>query len=261
MFAQPRDNTFFSKEGYIHIINSALDAGYTSTTFRNALDAPEKAIILRHDIDLSLKKALELATLEAELGVQGTYFIMVTNDYYSPFNQIGRQQVKDIEALGHEIGLHWDSSNYPDDISAVESQFKNELALLGDVVGHKIHSAAQHIPTDSPIFDVESFVNVEAYAQVYRDRFTYVSDSSMKWRDKTPLDLIDSGVDIHFCSHPIWWVTPGANQGEKLRASLDVRSKEMTDQNEAFIAYIDEFLKERAKHDQYFIDKKGAMNA
>ncbi len=260
MSASERSNAFFSETGYRKIIRTALEAGYQLGPFCQALSMSSPALILRHDIDLSLELAVRLAEVEADMGVASTYFIMVTNDYYSPFNRVGRAQVNKIRSLGHEIGLHWDSSNYPQDTERVKQQFANELALLGDVIGEKITSAAQHIPTDSPIFDVESYVEVEAYAQVYRDRFRYISDSSMKWRQDTPLELIKSGVDIHFCSHPVWWMATGADQGEKLRASCAIRVEEMNKTNEEFISYIEEFLANREAFDKAFIAKKGAMN-
>jgi hypothetical protein len=245
----------FDIKGYRSILTAARHAGYTIGPFRDALNLPSPGLILRHDIDLSLDLSLEMAKLEAEMGVSATYFIMVTNDYYSPFNRIGRDQLKAIHDLGHEIGLHWDSSNYPEGEAAMAQQFTNELALLGDAIGATITSAAQHIPTDTPLFDAE------ALAQVYRDRFRYVSDSSMAWREHTPLDLIEQGVDIHFCAHPVWWMSPGADQGEKLRYSLGRRHAEMHGQTEDFIAYIDTFLADRAAFDQAFVEKKGAMNA
>ena len=36
-----------------------------------------KCVILRHDVDLSLEKALELAKLENSLGVYSTYYVLL----------------------------------------------------------------------------------------------------------------------------------------------------------------------------------------
>ncbi|MBL4618142.1 MAG: hypothetical protein JKY46_10630 [Robiginitomaculum sp.] len=250
----------FSISGYCSIIETSLAAGYRVTPFSSALSTPEPAIILRHDIDLSLPCAIEVARAEAEMGVSATYFIMMSSDYYNPFSAIGRHQVQQIAALGHEIGLHWDSSNYPESDDAVHRQFRNELAHLGDIVGEEIVSASQHIPTDTPLFDVESLVENEAYSQKFRNRFTYVSDSSMQWRETTPLDLIKLGKSIHFLSHPIWWAGDGDDQAEKLRRMFIARCDEMETTLTEFTEYLYDVLSKRDQFDANFIKKKGKMN-
>jgi hypothetical protein len=171
----------------------------------------------------------------------------------------GRAKVARIRSLGHEIGLHWDSSTYPETAAGVADVFQRELMVLGDVAGVTIVSAAQHIPTDSPIFNVEAYVENETYAQRFRDRFAYVADSSMRWREHTVLDLIATGVDIHFGSHPEWWFSEGTTQDDKLIGAIEVSNAEQLTNVREFLAYMHGVLADRDRYDADFRAKKGEM--
>jgi hypothetical protein len=247
----------FSPQGYADLLATAKEAGYTCAAFRNAFAAPSPALILRHDVDFSLAAAVRLAELEAELGVQSTYFVMVANDYYNSLAKKNRERLRRLIALGHEVGLHWDSSTYPDNERAMADQFTREIGMLGDIIGEPVISASQHIPTDSPLFDVESLIQNEAYAAKFRARFQYVSDSSMAWRAKTPLDLLAEGVEMQFNSHPLWWVASGDTREEKLRSAVNEQLQETGQGAEAFITYMNKILADRARVDAEFRQKKG----
>src|SRR2546428_703298 len=104
----------FSPEGYGELLRSALDAGYGVMPMRDAVQAPDRRVLmLRHDVDFSLAYALKMAAAEQAMGVRSTYFILLYNDYYNPLAPGGRRLVEQVAAMGHEIGLHWDSSIYP----------------------------------------------------------------------------------------------------------------------------------------------------
>ena len=47
-----------------------------------------------------------------------------------------------------------------------------------------------HVPTDTRAIKVDHLVKVEAYSDEVMHKFAYVSDSSMEWREHTPIDLI-----------------------------------------------------------------------
>lgn len=65
----------------------------------NTSKAP--CIVLRHDVDRSVKNALAMARLEHDLGIQSTYYFRYPNTYNTKI--IGQ-----ICALGHEIGYHYE---------------------------------------------------------------------------------------------------------------------------------------------------------
>ena len=149
-------------------------------------------MIVRHDVDLSLEIALRMAEAEADVGVRSTYFVLLNCDYYNALSGTGRTYLRAIVGAGHDIGLHWDSSMYPTDHERALQVFRREVETLADAAEVSVTCASQHVPTDSPIIDINAAIEVEAYADAIRHRFAYVSDSSMAWRQHTPLDLIGS---------------------------------------------------------------------
>ncbi|MDQ3817051.1 MAG: hypothetical protein M3362_05100 [Acidobacteriota bacterium] len=59
-------------------------------------------VYLRHDVDDRIDCAVQMAELEAELGVASTYFMLDTADYfYRSFDKM-----RYIQSLGHEVGWH-----------------------------------------------------------------------------------------------------------------------------------------------------------
>jgi hypothetical protein len=80
--------------------------------FFNELKGLEKFIIWRHDVDISLKGALEFAKIEKEYEIKATYFFLLTSEYYSLFEKNSMDILRKIRDLGHRIGIHFDPSVY-----------------------------------------------------------------------------------------------------------------------------------------------------
>lgn len=81
-------------------------------------------VVLRHDVDRSLKNALAMAKLEHEYGIVSTYYFR----YPSTFN---RKVIKQIYELGHEIGYHYEALDKArgDSKKAIEI-FQKELEIF-----------------------------------------------------------------------------------------------------------------------------------
>ena len=67
----------------------------------------KKFALIRHDIDMSIDKALELAKIESDLGIRATYTILMTDIFYNPLEQNNRDTLIHISNLGHDMGLHF----------------------------------------------------------------------------------------------------------------------------------------------------------
>src|SRR6185295_15370416 len=97
---------------YAHY-RETLSAARVSHAFA-AFDAPDTgakpSLLLRHDVDFCPQAALRLATLEAELGVVSTYFVLP----HGPYDVLGSAfaAIRAIVALGHRLGPHYDLSFY-----------------------------------------------------------------------------------------------------------------------------------------------------
>lgn len=243
----------FSADGYRYILTQAQERGYRLVRIDEAFASEERSLILRHDIDFSADCAVAMAELEAAIGARATYFFMTSCEYYNIFSEPGRAALQKIRALGHEIGLHWDSRTLPEDTAQHPGFLRAQLTMLAAAAGAPIRSASQHIPTDTPPFDIAPYIEFNAYSATFNERFTYVSDSSMQWREVTPLHHIAEGKDIQFLAHPVWWMAEGRTQDDKIRAAMRDTGAQMQHCAEEYLLYMKKVLADRARYDAYFV--------
>ncbi|MBI4338634.1 MAG: hypothetical protein HY680_01630 [Chloroflexi bacterium] len=213
--ARPND---FSLAGIKDILSTAAST-HAIVPFRDLERAePGKPVlILRHDVDHSLELALELARMEAAQGFLATYFILVGTAAYNVLAPDSRRVIRELKALGHEVGLHYDPSNYEGVPEEQKAEFRLHLALLASQSGGPVWSASAHNPVNSGVLDVGALVKYHAYDRRFTEDMVYVSDSNQAWRQWHPLDLIEQGVSFHLLLHPVWWVLPGDDWEGKLR--------------------------------------------
>lgn len=244
----------FSPDGYLGILTFAQEKGYRLCRIDEAAASEERTMILRHDIDFSVDLAFEMARLEADIGARATYFFMTTSEYYNVFSEPYREILRQIVSLGHEVGLHWDSRALPSNPAQHPEFLRSQLILLSAASGSPVRSASQHIPTDTPAFDIGPYVENNAYSKRFNTRFAYVSDSSMAWREITPLDLIDAGKDIQFLSHPIWWMSEGSIQDDKILSFSRSLSAKIQDYSREYLVYMKKILNDRQLYDNKFLN-------
>lgn len=84
-----------------------------------------KFVIMRHDVDRSLKKALEIAVIESEIEIKASYYFRTIRKYFD------EKVITEIGNLGHEIGYHYeDLSLTKGNYELAIKQFENNLKIL-----------------------------------------------------------------------------------------------------------------------------------
>lgn len=99
----PMEITGFSFRDYAQLLDQAKNAGYEFVTVAEYLSmetVPEPVIIVRHDVDRRVTNAVEMAQCEAQRDVQATYYFRTATFVPSA--------IHDIQALGHEVGYHYE---------------------------------------------------------------------------------------------------------------------------------------------------------
>ena len=101
-------------------------------------------VVLRHDVDLRLDSALELARLEHERGLRATYFVLHTAPYWNDPELVPR--LRRLAELGHEVGFHNDLVTIErvhggDARTALEEALARLRAAGIDVVGAAAHGS------------------------------------------------------------------------------------------------------------------------
>ena len=172
----------------------------------------DNVFLMRHDVDFDVKLAHQLANIEQEEGIVSTFFILATSQSYNALCDRNRKLIREMVAMGHEIGLHFDPTLYDDEM---DSALRREAELLSFAADQEVRSISLHNPSvhgQYPIF--EGFVN--AYdANMFSDD-NYISDSRYGFRGKSPLEFIKH-VDksmIQILLHPMHYSESGGGYAE-----------------------------------------------
>jgi hypothetical protein len=200
----------FDLAHYREILDAAKEGGYRFARFGSEPEPGD--LFLRHDIDLSLAAALEMAELEAELDVQATYLLMTESVFYNLASEEGAAAIHRLRELGHPVGLHAVHPNV-------------ELDGRFDAV------VSWHNPR--PEYMSEEIAGYEnAYGPRYFAPETYRSDSNQHWRSGCPHDELRAGAFpwLQILVHPAIWVYPGDTVSETMRAMVEAESKRRFDQ-------------------------------
>lgn len=195
----------FSYKGYEGLIKALKENNYTFADYHSYETHP-RCVILRHDIDNSIDKAVKLAELEAKLGVKSTFFTLVTSDFYNPTSKKSQEGLRLIQEYGHEIGLHFDEMAYDGLVDVVEAITK-EAKLLSDILSRPVTTVSMHRPSQKTLeanYEIPGMIN--SYGKTFFNDFKYLSDSRRRWREPV-LDIIKSRQfdRIHILTHAIWY--------------------------------------------------------
>ena len=190
----------FDLDHYRALIDAARTGGYRFAFFDH--EPQEGDLLLRHDVDISLEAALELARLEQELGVTATYLVMTESVFYDLDSAAGRAALTTLRGLGHRVGLH-----------AVHPRAELDARFDPVIAWHNPDPEYMRAPVDGVV-------------NVMQDGFfapeTYRSDSNQRWRHGCPHAELAAGAFpwLQLLIHPAIWVYEGATMGETMASFL-----------------------------------------
>jgi hypothetical protein len=200
----------FDLAHYAEILDAAKAGGYGFGRFGEG--SLQGKVLLRHDVDLSLRAALLMAELEAEKEAYATYLLMTESVFYNLASPEGVEAIARLRELGHSVGLH---AVYPR--VAVDERFDRVISW--------------HNPRPEYMSEPVPGV-VSAYAEPYFSPETYRSDSNQHWRSGCPhADLRDGAFPwLQLLTHPEIWVYPGETMGETMRAMVAAEAERRFEQ-------------------------------
>ena len=172
---------------------------FTLSKYSSLLDAlkayPFAALTLRHDVDLLPRNSLRTARMEAEIGLKGIYYFRAVPESWD------EGVIREIAALGHEIGYHYESLTTCDgDIDKAYEDFCRNLEALRKLV--PVRSICMHGSPRSPYdskdiwkkYDYHALgIESEPYLDTDFSKTFYLTDTGRRWdgykvsvRDKIP---------------------------------------------------------------------------
>jgi hypothetical protein len=171
---------------YKRLLEGMLESGYKYITFADFIQGPdkkEKTIILRHDVDKKPLQSIKTAEMENKLGIKGTYYFRVVN------NEFAKEVIKQISALGHEIGYHYEDMNAAGgDIDKALDSFQKNLAQLRELAPVKtacMHGSPFSRHDNREMWKNHSYRELgiigEPYFDVDFSKVMYLTDTGRRW--------------------------------------------------------------------------------
>lgn len=187
----------FTIDKYRCLLEQLLASGYRITTVSDFVlhGADKKTAVLRHDVDLLPMNSLTTARLEHTLGISATYYFRIVDQSNNP------QVIRQIAALGHEIGYHYeDLTTAQGDIPRAYESFCGNLEYFRQF--YPVNTICMHGSPRSRFdsrdlwrkYDYHELgIVAEPYLDLDFSRLFYLTDTGRCWdgykvsvRDKIP---------------------------------------------------------------------------
>ncbi len=119
----------FTLKTYCQLQEALVIQDYTFQTYADFLERPaDRSIILRHDVEARYENALQFARIQHRLDIRGTFYFRFLPNHFSS------KIIKEIAAMGHECGYHYDDlSHCKGDYNKAIQRFEKNLATLREI--------------------------------------------------------------------------------------------------------------------------------
>ena len=222
---------------YKNILNNILTTG----KYRDYADIyPDMDfIVLRHDVEFSLERALQLQKVENELHFKSSYFVQITNNAYNAFSKKNLDIMKEMHQNGHHIGLHY-HLNGKTDLTEIANDIKMQSEIMSEMLGIKIDRFSFHRPTKNVL---RANMAIDGLINTYSPRFftfaetiepdtkldvKYTADSMHRWNYGFPdREMLESWPKIQILVHPYSWTPVGYNNADNFKTLIQEKRSEL----------------------------------
>lgn len=231
----------FTEAAYRTLVRAARDR-YVFLSFTDAATA-EAGVLWRHDIDVSVHRALALATIEREEGVRATYFVHLHSRFYNALEDAIVDRLRAIVALGHDVGLHFDPHFTPAMGASMDAAIAAEAAVVERICGAPVAAFSFHDPGvhGAALNDADRVAGlVNTYGRTIQQRFVYGSDSNGYWRHASLFDAVTTGGHqrLQVLTHPEWWVPEPMSPRARIARAVDGRAAYQAAKYDAALAAV-----------------------
>lgn len=246
----------FSFADYKEIIR-IIQSTNRACDYKDALGKDE-FIIMRHDVEYSVKRAYELAKVETSMDFHSTFFFQWTNNSYNLLSKRNQEMIRDMHERGQHIGLHF-ALNGLTDMEQVRMQIKKEIDLLSNMLDFQITEFSVHRPSPDVL---RANIKLPGIINAYQDEFftfaenvtdsselavKYMSDANHIWRYGYPNEEnILNNKKVQILVHPFAWTKEGYDNFDNYRYLVREKYEELIDSVDSeckdFGEYRDEFM-------------------
>jgi len=179
-------NWDFTLDKYIELCHSIRQLSGEIMTLAQFLKAGQpqgRIVILRHDVDRLLHRAMDIAEVEANSGIKATYYMRTTRSVFRP------AALTQLHQLGHEVGYHYEVlSKSRGKYQQAIARFEQELMQFRRIV--PVDTISMHgsplLPWDNRhlwrYYDFREYDLLgEAYLSIDYTNVYYFTDTGRSW--------------------------------------------------------------------------------
>jgi hypothetical protein len=226
----------FTRDNYRRLLRLAKSR-YRFVTYPE-IDMNEPFTVWRHDADGSIHSCEKMAQIEHEEGITTTYMLLPHCQFYNLFERDIRNRVRNLLALGHSIGLHFETDFYDiADVAALETRLAAEKRWLEEVFDVEIRVFSFHDPSPFVLacraYRYAGMIN--CYAEPFQTIVGYCSDSNGYWRHRRLEDVLLAGTDerLQVLTHPEWWQDEPMSPRRRLHRCINGRAQRLKERYDA----------------------------
>jgi len=241
--------------------------------FIDIFDDSKYKLILRHDVDVSLKRALEMAQIEKKYDISATYMVIANYQaitewpLYNVKDRTSKDILKNLIDLGHEIGLHYVLDDKEQCYDYKNSEIKQNILstrkLLEDSIKKPVKTLSFHRPKskqyEGPLIDCGM---INAYSKklmckrenLSKSKVLYHSDSGGIWKYGEPLPFLIEPTKplLQLLIHPIWWGELHLPWKERLHVFRSTETSDMSfEEAKKFDVALNKTLPEQFNYELY----------
>lgn len=222
----------FTLANYERLVTMAIEKGFKFISYTAEFVDERKDILWRHDVEFEPDVALKMAEIEHKYGVKATYFFQIHSHYYNIFDNHYTEVFHKIHALGHDVGLHFDSHYYGiNDETQLNKYIELDRAYFEAVLGVKIDSYSFHntTPFTQSCLKPKYGGLINVYSSHFKEKYNYCGDSLGYWRFDRLEDVLNDGRIQHLqvLTHDANWTEEVLSPRKRVRKFVGDKAERM----------------------------------
>jgi hypothetical protein len=232
---------YFTLNNYRKLLELAIANNFQFISFSDNFVSERKDIIWRHDVEFSPNIALDMAKIENELGVRTTYFFQIHSEFYNIFERYFSDILKEIQSLGHYIGLHFDSHYYSvQTVEELDKYIKIDKDYFENVFNIKLEVFSFHNTTPF-ILNCENFLYgelINVYSSFFKKNYKYCADSTGYWRYEILDEVLcdPKTMHLHVLVHDAMWAKEVLSPRKRIYKSIQDNADRIKNQYDKILS-------------------------
>ena len=220
----------FSYKAYIKILHKYKDK---FCDFAN-VESMKSYVLLRHDVEFSPIRALEIAKIENNENISSSFLFQVRSNAYNVLSSINRKIINEIISLGHKVGLHFYVTHLEENNwDSLRMELLKQADILNFAINKEIDRFSYHRPPRWVLKNREDHLKnlINMYGKSYFElseapqHIKYLADSKHSFPYGNPMGNYAFNK-MQILLHPDEW----SNKGYQTKDNFNSLAEEHLDQ-------------------------------